>query len=73
MMDCSRLVQLLADYLDGVLPADQREALERHLGGCPDCDAFLRTYRTTVALLRTLRDADLPQALRERLSGVKPR
>src|SRR5205085_5523152 len=27
----------LSAYLDGALPALERQALEAHLGGCPDC------------------------------------
>ena len=38
--------------------------LEEHLQKCPRCVAQLRTYESTVSLLRSLDDADLPPELR---------
>ena len=67
MPECSHLVALLAEYIDGRLPEDQRAELERHLGACPECVAFVRTFRSTVSLLQSLSEQDLPAALRVRL------
>jgi anti-sigma factor RsiW len=67
--DCPRFVSLLSDYLDGRLPADVRSDLERHLGGCSECAAFVESFRSTVALLQSLTDADLPEELRVRLKA----
>jgi anti-sigma factor RsiW len=67
MPDCPRLLSLLSDYLDGKLPADIRDDLERHLGGCPDCAVFVGTFRSTVSLLQSLSEDDLPEELRMRL------
>jgi anti-sigma factor (TIGR02949 family) len=67
MSDCSRLLALLCDYLDNRLPADVRADLEAHLGGCSDCTRFVGTYRSTVSLLQSLSEEDLPQELRTRL------
>jgi anti-sigma factor RsiW len=64
---CSRVVSLLTDYLDNRLPADVRTDLERHLGGCSECTAFLGTFRSTVSLLQSLSEDDLPEELRLRL------
>ena len=51
-MTCRELVAFLVDYLGGTLPADQRERFEAHLGECPDCVGYLRTYDATVKLGR---------------------
>ena len=61
---CGSLVKLLADYLEQRLPADVRRDLEAHLTRCPRCVAQLRTYESTVSLLRSLNDDDLPPDLR---------
>ncbi len=66
---CSRVVTLLADYLDNRLPADIRADLEHHLGGCSECTAFVGTFRSTVSLLQSLTDDDLPEELRVRLKA----
>ena len=67
MPACPAVLALLVDYLEDRLPADVRADLERHLAGCPSCDASLATYRSTVGLLRSLREEDLPRELRLRL------
>ncbi len=63
------IVSLLSDYLDGRLPADVRTELEQHLGGCTDCATFVESFRSTVTLLQSLTDADLPEELRVRLKA----
>ncbi len=67
MPRCRTVVALLADYLEGRLPEHARAELEQHLAGCPACLRDLNTYRSTVSLLRSLRDEDLPAPLRLRL------
>jgi len=62
--DCSKVVRFLADYLEKRLAPAVREELETHLARCPRCVAQLRTYESTVSLLRSLGDDDLPPDLR---------
>jgi RNA polymerase sigma-70 factor (ECF subfamily) len=64
---CPRIVSLLSDYLDGRLPSDVCVELEQHLSGCPECTAFVGTFRSTVSLLQSLEEKDLPEELRLRL------
>ena len=67
--DCPRLVALLSDYIDGRLPEDVRRDLEQHLSGCSECTSFVGTFRSTVALLQSLNEQDLPEELRLRLKA----
>ena len=62
---CSGVVDLLVHYLEDRLPAGTRAELEQHLTTCSACVAQLNTYRSTVSLLRSLRDDDLPAELRD--------
>jgi len=64
---CPRIVSLLSDYLDGRLQSDVCADLEKHLSGCPECTAFVSTFRSTIALLQSLEEQDLPEELRLRL------
>jgi anti-sigma factor RsiW len=57
---CSRVVGLLADYLEQRLSPPQHRELTRHLDNCQTCVAQLHTYRSTVSLLRSLKEEDLP-------------
>ena len=67
MPDCSRIVSLLTDYLDGRLPSDVRRDLEQHLSGCGECTAFVGTFRSTISLLHSISEQDLPEELRLKL------
>jgi anti-sigma-K factor RskA len=46
---------MLPDYLDGTLPAGEREAVERHLQRCRRCALDLAELQESVSLLRTYR------------------
>ena len=50
---CAQAVALLADYISGEIKAADRLAFESHQQICPDCVAFLRTYRKTIELSRS--------------------
>jgi anti-sigma factor RsiW len=62
--NCTDLVGLLADYVEHQLPAKVHDELEKHLARCPRCVAQLKTYESTISLLRSIREEDLPQELR---------
>lgn len=61
---CTDLVGLLADFVEHHLPPEVHAHLERHLAACPRCIAQLKTYQSTVSLLRSIREEDLPPELR---------
>lgn len=64
MKSCSRVVSLLADYLEGQLPPQVHAELEQHLSRCSACVAHVKSYRSTVSLLRSIPESDLPDGLR---------
>jgi anti-sigma factor RsiW len=64
---CVDGVALLMDYLEGVLPAADRETIEAHVSGCLRCVAFLESYRQTPRILRAATAAALPEDLAESL------
>jgi anti-sigma factor RsiW len=61
---CTDLVGLLADFVEHHLPPAIHAELERHLTKCPRCIAQLKTYQSTVSLLHSIREEDLPPELR---------
>ena len=61
---CQDLVGLLADYVERQLPPAVHASLERHLSACPRCVAQVQSYQSTVSMLRTIRDDELPPELR---------
>lgn len=64
---CQEFVELVTDYLEGVLSAELAAALEAHLEICDGCALYLGQMRLTVQALRGPRNGKLPPALRERL------
>ena len=57
-------MRLLVDFLERQLPPDVHANLERHLSKCPHCLAQLKTYESTVSLLRSVDEEELPAELR---------
>jgi anti-sigma factor (TIGR02949 family) len=73
MRQCEDIVRLLAEFLEGQLPADVQADLQQHLAKCPRCLTQLNTYRSTVSLLRSIREEDLPPELRWTLKAFVDR
>ena len=61
---CNDVVSLLADYVEHQLPPEVHQELEHHLARCPRCITQLKTYQSTVSLLRSIKEEDLPPELR---------
>jgi anti-sigma factor RsiW len=63
---CQQAVELVTDYLEGVLPSAQRRRLEAHLARCDACTEYLAQMRATIALAGSITPEDLtPQMRRE--------
>ena len=58
-MTCQELVELVTDYLDGVMPAEERARFEAHLADCPYCTTYLEQIRQTIRLTGRLSEATL--------------
>ena len=60
-MDCTKVEQMLDDYMDGVITADCLAALEAHCMNCPECAQKLNATRTMKLLFSELPDeTDVP-------------
>jgi anti-sigma factor RsiW len=60
--DREQLTEMLSAYLDGALTSAEREALERHLAGCAECQEELAGLIRVGALLRALPEPALPRS-----------
>jgi anti-sigma factor RsiW len=67
---CANGVELLMEYLEGVLPAGPRLELETHVAGCPRCQAFIASYRETPGLIRNATSTTLPEEAARSLSAL---
>lgn len=57
---CASGVELLMDFIEGVLPPDVSTALEAHVAGCARCAAFVASYQATPRILRDATTVTLP-------------
>jgi len=71
---CIELVELLTDYLEGVLPPDEVAAVEAHLEKCPPCQVYLAQMRATIDALGSVPVETLPdEAYDELLAAFRDR
>jgi anti-sigma factor RsiW len=65
-LTCRELVAFLDAYLAAELPPGRVELFERHLAACPDCRAYLESYRSAIELGRaalTGESSEVPDGL----------
>lgn len=69
-MDCSEVLQQLADYLDEEARAQLCVAIEEHLSRCTDCQIEVDTLRKTIVLYQKDRRVEMPAHLTSKLESV---
>jgi anti-sigma factor RsiW len=60
-LSCRQVVELVTEYLDGVMEPRRRARFEAHLAGCRGCSNYLEQFRTTVAVVGRLEVGDVPE------------
>jgi anti-sigma factor RsiW len=70
---CARFTDLVGDYVDDVLTAEARSAMEAHRLGCPRCRAMLDEYVRVADVVRRATDVRMPLGARARLSRALAR
>jgi anti-sigma factor RsiW len=72
ILTCQEINTFLLDYVDGTMPEALRREFERHLGICPDCAAYLATYRATIDLSRASEreGRDLPDVPEDLVAAI---
>lgn len=56
---CQVFVELVTEYLDGALPAEDVARIDTHLALCPGCVSVVEQFRETVRLARQIREDDV--------------
>jgi anti-sigma factor RsiW len=64
---CQEVVELVTDYLESALPADEAALFEQHLNFCEGCIWYLDQIRKTVFLVGRIREEEVPEVTREQL------
>jgi anti-sigma factor RsiW len=58
-MSCKELVEVITDYLEETMAAEDRARFEAHLEACPYCVNYLEQMRATVAALGRLSEESI--------------
>lgn len=66
-LTCRELVEVVTDYLEDQMPAEQRLLFEEHIAYCSWCVTYLEQMRETIRATGALREEDLAPEAREAL------
>jgi len=66
-MTCKEVVEIVSDYLEDALPAQDRARFEAHLAGCAGCTTYVEQMREIIRLTGMLTEEQVPTEHRERL------
>ena len=66
-LTCRRVLDLLTEYLEGVLSPRAHAAVAEHLHACDVCVRYLDQLRTTVAVVGSLHEDEVPPEVRASL------
>jgi len=66
-LTCVELVELVTDYLEGVLSPSDRDRFERHVGACENCTRYVEEMRTTIALVGRIEEDALSEEAKSEL------
>ncbi len=69
-MDCNELVELITDYLEGSLPAEDVDRFEDHLAECPACRLYLEQMRGVIKTVGQFEEKHISSEAKEKLLRV---
>lgn len=67
---CQEAVELVTDYLEGVLNRRDRARLEKHLAGCPHCTEYLAQMRRTLDVVGRIEPEELAPEVQDELVAL---
>ena len=67
---CQEVVELVTDYLERALPAEEASLFEQHVNFCDGCMFYVEQMRATVATVGRVREEDVPPEVRDRLMAA---
>ena len=69
-MSCQELVELVNEYLEGALAAEDKARFETHLDECEGCLNYLNQMRKTIELVGRLTEESVPSPTLDELMGA---
>ena len=69
-LTCKELVELVTEYLEGVLSSEDKERFEVHLATCNGCTTYLQQMRKTIQAVGNLEENSLSPQAKENLASL---
>lgn len=69
-LTCQEFVEILTDYLEGVVDADERAEIEHHIAICGGCSNYALQTRVTIELLGRIAGQDGADVRTDELVGM---
>ena len=66
-ISCQELVELVSDYVERALPAEEAALFEQHLNFCDGCVWYVDQVRRTIDTVGELREEDVPEEAKTKL------
>ena len=66
-VSCSEVVELVTDYLDRALSADDAALVEQHLNFCEGCLWYVDQIRTTIETVGRIEPEEVPPEIEHKL------
>jgi predicted anti-sigma-YlaC factor YlaD len=66
-ISCQEVVDLVTEYLERALPAEEMTLFEQHLNFCEGCIVYVEQIRATAETVGHVTEEDLPPETREAL------
>jgi anti-sigma factor RsiW len=58
-LTCVDFVEIVTEYFEGSMSAENRRRFEEHLAACPGCTAYLKQMRDTIRAVGSVTEDDL--------------
>ncbi len=69
-VDCSRYIELITDYLENDLSAEEKSLWEKHFSDCPECKNFFESFKSSLEAVEFLAANCCPRHVKQRLEGI---
>ncbi len=66
-MECRKIREMLAPYLEGVVTPEQRLLVREHLSSCGECKAVVEDLKKTIELMKSLEEVEPPPWLSQKI------
>ena len=69
-LTCQEFVEIVTDYHEGVMPAEEKARFEAHLASCPGCETYLDQMQKTIQWTGKLPEEQISAEAQEKLLKV---